>query len=186
MGFIEDQQLVETFFTDGTNSVFGVGIGIGCANGRTDECDLFGCENGVEPRRELAVAIVDQKAQGWLAFLNVPNELPCLLHDPSASGMGGITRTVDTSCAKFNEEEHVERLEKQRFDGKEITGKKLMLVVGDETAPIERGAALWAERNSMTFEDVRNGLVANVQTKLQKFSSNLAIPPIIRLGQLKH
>jgi len=59
-------------------------------------------EHRVEGMAELLVVVADQKVDGWLALVELPHHLACLLGDPGVIGMGGTARKVDTSAANFD------------------------------------------------------------------------------------
>jgi hypothetical protein len=63
---------------------------------------------------------MDEKTQGWRAFLDSSDELPGLLRHPSVGGMRGTTGVVDASSTKFDEEEHLQRLQKQGLNREEV------------------------------------------------------------------
>jgi len=170
MGFIQNDQFIETFFTDASYPTFSISVSIGSPNRRKNNLDVFRCKNCIKRVCELAIAVVNEKAQWWRAFLGSPDELPGLLRHPVAGGMRGTTGEVDTSSAKFDEEEHVQRLQKQGLNGEEVTGDELVLVMVHELSPTERGTALGERWNAMAFEDVGDGLIADFQPVTPKYS----------------
>ena len=53
-------------------------------------------------------------------LLECPGELAGLLGDPGAGRVGGAAGEVDASAAEFDEEEHVQPLQRDRLDGEEV------------------------------------------------------------------
>jgi len=186
MGFIQNDQFIETFFTDASYPTFSISVSIGSPNRRKNNLDVFRCKNCIKRVCELAIAVVNEKAQWWRAFLGSPDELPGLLRHPVAGGMRGTTGEVDTSSAKFDEEEHVQRLQKQGLNGEEVTGNELMFVRGHKFSPTQRRATLGKWWYAVTFEDVGDSLIADFQPQFAQFSLDLAVPPIIGTGKSKH
>jgi hypothetical protein len=58
----DDQKPVQALGADGADGALGVGIRLWRANRRRDDCDSFAAEDLVEGGGELAVAVVNQKA----------------------------------------------------------------------------------------------------------------------------
>ena len=48
VALVEDDETVETLFTDRTDLAFSIGIGFRCANGSLDHLGAFGFEDGVK------------------------------------------------------------------------------------------------------------------------------------------
>lgn len=71
---------------------------------------------------ELRVPIMQQVAKGWRAIFKRSAKLARLLCHLGGSRMLSIARKVDTACAQFNEEEHVDRFQSQGFDCEKVTG----------------------------------------------------------------
>src|SRR4051794_11105110 len=66
MVFVEDEQLVQTFFSHRSNPTLGIGIGVGCTDGCMNDLQLYGTENSIERGSELAISIMNEKVQGLL------------------------------------------------------------------------------------------------------------------------
>ncbi len=77
-------------------------------------------EDRVEVAGELAVAVADQEAKRCLLLLERPGELARLLGDPGSGRVGGAADQVDAPAAELDEEEHVQALQRDRFDGEEV------------------------------------------------------------------
>ena len=64
-----------------------------------NDLQLFGTENSIERRSELAIIVVNEKVQRLLVFLDLPDELPCLLGHPRTDWMRRATREVNATTA---------------------------------------------------------------------------------------
>ena len=80
----------------------------------------------VEVGREFAVPVTNEETHGCSGLIQLPNELPCRLSDPSIIGVGGATGQMDTSRAEFDAEENLQRLQAQGFDREEIAREHLV------------------------------------------------------------
>ena len=89
MTVVDDEQVVETFLSDGTYPTLGKRIGIRRPNGRADHFDLLRGKHLIESGRKFGVAIMEQIAKGWLSVFEFPAELSGLLRDPCGSWMFG-------------------------------------------------------------------------------------------------
>jgi hypothetical protein len=63
VALVDDQDAVEELAADGADEAFGNGVGPRCPHRRLDDGDVDGCEDGVEGRGELAVAIADEEPE---------------------------------------------------------------------------------------------------------------------------
>ena len=86
------------------------------------------------------------------------------------------TREVNATTAYLNEEEHINSAQKQRFDGEEITGKDLILVVCHQVTPTQTGTTLGQCGNAMSFENSGDGFVAEAVAQFQQLPSILPLP----------
>src|SRR5947208_16949995 len=91
------------------------GVCLRCADRCLDHRDAFAAEDLVEGAAELAVAVVDQKPHSLEDAGEA--EVARLLGDPGAGWVGRATGEVDATAFEFDEEEHVEAAERDRFDG---------------------------------------------------------------------
>src|SRR5258708_19361751 len=99
---------------------------------------LFRSKGGVKRGDELAVMVVDQKAEWFCARssgLQVPGKLSGLLGYPDRIGMLGDACQINPASAQFDEEQRVQRLQPDGFDGKEIAGQHLLFVMIQEGSP---------------------------------------------------
>ena len=129
---------------------------------------------------------MDEKAQRRLVFINRPDELSGLLRHPCTGGMSGTAREVDAARAKLDEEEDVQRLQKQSVHGEEVTSDELLFIMGHELSPTERRTTLTQGWYAVTSEDAGDGLIADLDAQFAQFSLDLAVAPVIGTGKLQH
>jgi hypothetical protein len=136
MSLIQDEQLVQAFLPNRAHPALGHGIGFRCSKGRPNHFKAFRGEDLVEATRKFTIAVMNEEAQGSLgAVIQLPDELARLLRDPSSIRIGGAARKVDTTRAEFDEEEHIERFQPNRFDSEKVAGQHLLPIVFQKGAP---------------------------------------------------
>jgi hypothetical protein len=69
----------------------------------------------------------------------------------------GTTSQMDTSAADFDKKEHVRRLQSKRFHGEEITGEQLLLLVVEESPPVQESSAFWRRDDASLPQDIFHG-----------------------------
>src|SRR5690606_8938511 len=164
--FIQHSEFVQAFFTDASYPPFSVSVGIGSPNRRTNDPDVFRGKNGIKCVCELAVSVTDEKAQHGSEFLDDPDELAALLGHPRRGRLRRTTGKVSASGANLNGEERGQRLRKQGLNGEEVTGNKQLFRKGHDLSPAQRGAALGESWNAVTFQNVGDGLIADLYPQL--------------------
>src|SRR6266536_1560485 len=97
-------------------------------------------KTGVEVARVLAVAIADKEAKRRRSVSQCPGELAGLLGDPGAVWVGGAAGEVYAPAAELDEEEHVEPLQPDGFDGEEVDRDHALGLRSQELAPTEARA----------------------------------------------
>jgi hypothetical protein len=98
---VEDQYSVEQFATDGADPAFGDRVRLGRRRWGAQDADALAGEHGIEGRGEFGVAVPDQKREARRAVAEVGQEVPCLLGDPGAGGVGGDAEEVDAAGGVF-------------------------------------------------------------------------------------
>lgn len=71
---------------------------------------------------------MDEEAHGPLLVLKLPEELSRLLGDPHRVGLTGATRHIHAPRIQLDEKKHVDRFQKDGFDGEKVAGEHLGLV----------------------------------------------------------
>lgn len=79
--------------------------------------------------------IMDEKPDRLVSSLQVPGQISSLLCEPGQIWVVCATGNPNASRADLNEEQEVDRLQKQRLNSEEITGDNLLFVVVEECSP---------------------------------------------------
>src|SRR5258708_3017444 len=108
------------FGAGGANEALGERIRFRRSHWCLDDPNALASEHGVEVAGEFAVAVADQEAKRCSLFLDGPGELARLVGNPWPGRVGGDAGEVDASAFELDEEEHVQPLERDRFDGEEV------------------------------------------------------------------
>lgn len=135
MTFVQDEEVVETLLTNRTHPAFSKRIGIRSSNGDADDFDLLCSKHLIEGSRNFGIVIMKEIANCWLSVFECPAELAGLLRDPSGGGMFGTIDEMDAASSQLNEEENMDSLQPEGFNGEEIAREYLVLVVTEKSAP---------------------------------------------------
>jgi hypothetical protein len=85
---------------------------------------------------------------------------------------------MNAAAPEFTEEQHVQRLQPSRFNGEEVTGNDLILVVVEKRAPpAPLLAAFRGRRDTPSFEHVPDRRTPDVMPEFAKLALQLAIAP---------
>ena len=149
---------------------------------------MWGSKNLIEAGGELRVSVMKEVAKSRCLVFKSPAELACLLGNPGRSRMLCAAREVDAACAQFNEEEHVDRFEPQGFDGEEIAGDELILVMVEKSALRKSAVSpLWGRRNAMPLEEITDSRAIDGVAEFDQFAFNMVVAPTTVLaGELKY
>ena len=135
MTLVDDEQLVQTLGSRGSNPALRMRIRVWRACRCKDDFNAFGAENGIKGVRQLAVPIVNEKAQTWLTVFHLPHKLSGLLRYPAAIQIRRAPSEMDTPASQLDEEEHIDGLQEDRLYGEEVTGQDLIFVVPHQVTP---------------------------------------------------
>lgn len=178
MAFIDGQQLVQAFVSDHSDPPLGKSIRVRSANRGADDMNSLNEEDAIEGLRELRIVVVDQELNERYVSLEVPDDLACLLVHPGRVGMLGTTCNVDATAAHFDQEEHVQRLQKERLHRGEIAGQDLVFVMAHQMTPTWRAASFGSARNAVSSQNGTDGLIAEFNAQLGKFTGDPGVAPI--------
>lgn len=178
MAFAQDQELVQTLLSNRTNPAFGERIRIGSPHWRPDDRNILRCEDRLEARRELGVTIVDQEAHGEHAILNLPTELPRLLSHPRTGRVSRAAGQMDAATSQLNEKQDVQSLQPRSFDGEEVAGNHLVLVVCQKRAPTAPLLLSFRRRrNAPSFQHIADRRAPDVVSEFAELALQLAVAP---------
>ena len=82
MTLVEDQNLVQSLLSNRANPAFGEGIRIGSPHRSPNYCHILRCQDRIEGRCELGVAIMNQEADWDITILDLPTQVTRLLCHP--------------------------------------------------------------------------------------------------------
>ena len=102
----------------------GIALRLRIHSGRLDRCqdDLgaLGPEQIIEGPAEFGVPIAQQELDSSSLLAEFQQQVPGLLGDPGAVGIGGHAGKVDAAGVQFDEEQHVQPFEPHGVDGEEV------------------------------------------------------------------
>jgi hypothetical protein len=93
-----------------------------CAPYGQDDLGALGPEEIIECPAELGVPIAQQEPDSSSLLAEFQQQVPGLLGDPGAVGIGGHAGQVDAAGVQFDEEQHVQPFEPHGVDGEEVAG----------------------------------------------------------------
>ena len=139
---------------------------------------ILGREDRIEACRKVGVTIVKQKAERDFAILDLPAQVTRLLRYPRTRWVCGATSQMHASAAKFDEKQHVQSFQPGGFDGEEVTGNHLVLVVRQKRAPTSPLLASFGRRRDMpSLEDIADRGPPDIIAELAQFPLRLAVAP---------
>jgi hypothetical protein len=85
---VDDQDPVEALAPERADPALGVGVGVWRSDRRADDRHAFAAEDLVEAAAELAVAVVEEEAEGLLPVVEEHQQVARLLRDPATIRIG--------------------------------------------------------------------------------------------------
>jgi hypothetical protein len=171
MAAVPYQNPVETLGPHGAYPAFGVRVRFRCLRRGLENLYACASEYAVEGGRELPVAISDQKAEPTGVLVEVHQRIPGGLGHPCAGRMGGDPGRVHPAVREFDDEEHVQPSQADRFDGQEITGERSGGLRAQKLRP-GRPAAPWRRSQAVAPRTVRTE-VAETRTPSLRHSPTM-------------
>ena len=136
MALIQDQKVIQTFGPDRSNPSLRNGIGLGRSKRSTDGCDAKAVYPAIEDCPVTTIAVVYEKARRLTiptaGFHDFP---PC----PLAGRMPRGSDMHDLSARVIDDEEDMDRLEKDRLDAEKVAGPGFPCVRHEKPSPTWRG-----------------------------------------------
>jgi len=120
MLLVQDQKPVETLRANRPHEPFGNCVRLRGAKRRANDLNPVASEHAVKTVGEFPIPVADEETEGFPVLGQDPRELSGLLCDPLTARLGRASREMHTTTAQLDQEEHVESLEPDRLDGKEI------------------------------------------------------------------
>src|SRR6266571_5788641 len=105
----------------GADPALGVGVGVWRSDRRADDRHAFAAEDLVEAAAELAVAVVEEEAEGLLPVVEEHQQVPRRLCDPVTIRISRARDELDLAALERDEEEDIDSRQPDGLDGQEIT-----------------------------------------------------------------
>src|SRR4029450_104176 len=118
-----DQQQVQALSADRADPTLCKRVGVRRLDRRQDDLGTLGPEEIVESSAELGVPIAENIVHAASLLAQHQQQIPRLLGDPGAIGVGGDPGQVNPSGVQFDEEQHVQPFEPHGVDGEEVAGE---------------------------------------------------------------
>jgi len=122
VGGAEYRQVVKHLSTTGADEPFRDRVRPRGPVPQPQDFNAFRAEDLVEAGSELGVPIAEQELGRQRPILELPGQVPGLLGDPLAGGVGGDAAEVDLAASDLDEKQDVEALEPGGLDSEEVTG----------------------------------------------------------------
>src|SRR6266516_3657891 len=119
----------------GADPALGVGVGVWRADRRADDRHAFAAEDLVEAAAELAVAVVEEEAEGLLPVVEEHQQVPRLLCDPVTIRISRARDELDPAALERDEEEDIDARQPDGLDGEEITCEHRCRLLAQELPP---------------------------------------------------
>jgi hypothetical protein len=149
-----------------TDPALGNGVGVRGLDRCADDLRTDRAPEVIEGPGELAVAVADQEPEAGL-LIKRAKEIPGLLGDPGAGGVGGDTSEVDSSGVQLDEEQHIQPLQEHGVHGEEVTGHDAGCLPAQERPP--RGGGRSRRRlETVRAQDSGDGACRNLVAKVRR------------------
>jgi len=118
----DDQQPVQALGADGLHPALRVRVRLGRLHRGHEHLAALRPEHRIEAAAELGIPVAQHEAYLPAPFAKHQQQVPCLLGDPGAVGVGGHPGQVDPAGVEFYEEQYVQPAQPHRIDGEEVAG----------------------------------------------------------------
>src|SRR5208282_5435659 len=173
----EENQLIEAFFLDRTHPAFGKGIEVGGLWRQLEGLNACGMEDGIEVLGEFGIAVVQEEA-GIGHGPVVGGDIAGDLFQPGFIGKTGDASEDDATSLEVEEEQDVESGQAgggPDFCGEEIGGPEHGLVSADELSPGGVAFAFGCRAQSLSLQNIADGLVGNPMTQISQGADDAVI-----------
>src|SRR6266516_1229481 len=132
---VDDQDPVEALAPERADPALGVGVGVWRSDRRADDRHAFAAEDLVEAAADLAVAVVEEEAEGLLPVVEEHQQVPRLLCDPVTIRISRARDELDLAALERDEEEDIDARQPDGLDGEEITCEHRCRLLAQELPP---------------------------------------------------
>ena len=123
MAVANDEQPIEAFGANRSYPAFRVGVRPWRSDRCLDHADSLGAEHLVERSGELGVPVSDEELDGAPSFGQITDQVAGELGDEGAGRMLGDSEGMYLSRRQFDDEEHIELLERHSVYREEVGGQ---------------------------------------------------------------
>src|SRR4030042_6016123 len=154
MSLIQNQEMIQTFLSTRPHPPLRKCIRIWSLVGNEDDIDTFTPEEGVKGLGIFPIIVANQETCRSFLFIESPDQLSGLLSHPEPIWICSDASQVDTTRGQFDEKEHIQGLQPDRFYGKKVTSQDLFFIVCHQAAPTDGSAANWRRYDAVAFEHI--------------------------------
>src|SRR5208337_5095290 len=185
----EENQLIEAFFLDRTHPAFGKGVEVGGLWRQLESLNAGGVEDRIEVVGEYGIAVVEQEAgvgHGPVVGGDVAGDL----FQPGLVGEWSDAGEDDSAGLEMEEEQDVEGGQAgggPDFCGEEVGGPEHGRVSANELGPGGVAFAFGGRAQSLSLQNIADGLIGNVIPQISQGANNAVITPAwVFAGELHH
>jgi hypothetical protein len=132
VAFAVDEQVVGALAAQGADPAFADRVGPWRLDRSLDDLDVIGFEDGIGAGGVLGVSVPDQKPD---RVLEIHKQVTGLLGHPRAGRVLGEAEKVDPPGGVLDADEHVDPLQQDGVDVREIDGEDASGLGGEELSP---------------------------------------------------
>jgi hypothetical protein len=165
VSFVENQQVVEAFRSDGSHEPFGKAVRIRSPKGSPKDLGTLGVEHVVEVRNVFGVPVADQELRCDLCVGKIARDVPGLLGDPGC-----------IAAAEFDEEQDVQTLEQHGVDMEEVRGHDARRLGTPEFTP-GWAASPGRRAEAVVLHDLGDGARCQTYPELQELTLDAPVAP---------
>ena len=131
---------------------------------------------------EDGVAVVQHELDVAAGLIEVHAQVPGLLDDPLAAGMGGGAQDTDPAGGVFDRGQHVGLRAVQQVDGEQIQGQDRLGLGAQELRPIRAGTP-GRGVDAMPFQDLPDRRGCDGDAEPGQFAGDTPVPPMLVVGR---
>jgi len=116
--------------------------------------DSFTPEQCVKGLGIFPVIVANQESNRSFLFIESPYQLSGLLSHPEPIRVYSDASQMDPARGQFDEKEHIQGFQPDRFHCEEVASQDLSFVVRHQAAPTDGSAANWRRYDAVAFEHI--------------------------------
>jgi hypothetical protein len=170
-----DQEMVQAFPAHGANPPLGDGVGVRGLDRRANDDGTDRAPEVIEGPGELAVAVAEQEPEAGL-LIKRAKEIPGLLGDPGAGGVGGDAGEMHTPGVQLDEEQHIQPVQEHGVHGEEVTGQDAGGLPAQERPP-GGGSRSRRRLETVPAQDPGDGAGGDLAAEPQQLPADALVAP---------